>query len=253
MPALLLRCALAYIWLGVFFVPLNCHNADKTAREGILRLEEGKDVIALTLFEEALEADPENSLALYGKGQILIRQELTKHIGLPMLKKAVSGLPNADSRKKAYLFMVQASDAQEAIKILEEMIKNKMDDPNVYSQLAARQLELNNRRAAVKIYLKAIEKYPQKTHLKGELALLYASQMRAYRRASEYYQKALDEDATNTSYLMGLAKVRYTMGQRKAPLEIIQKMLEIETQAGKKNELSQVKNEILRSRWRPSF
>ena len=253
MPALFLRCALACLWLGVSFIPLNCHRADKAAREGLFKLEEGKDVIALTLFEDALEIDPENSLALYGKGQILIRQEVTKHIGLSMLRKAISGLPDMDSRKKAYLFMVKASDAEEGIKILEKMIKDKMDDSNVYSQLAARQLKLKNKRIAVKTYLEAIQKYPQKTHLKGELASLYASHMRAYRKALEYYQKALDEDGANTSYLMGLAKVRYTMGERKTPLEIIQRMLDIETQAAKKNELRQVENDILRSRWKPTF
>ncbi len=242
------------LFAAVFLVFLiGCNQADKMAKEGIFYLEQGKDVTALALFEDALEIDSENSIALYGKGQILIQQEVTRHIGKSMLKKAVLHLSDQKQEKNATLLIAKFSDTKDRIQILRRMIKRKMDDPDVYLQLANAHSKLQKKKEALTIYMEAIRKYPKDAYLKAELAHFYARSMRNYHKAFEYYKQSSEEQEDNIDCLIGLAKTSYLIGKKSQSIQIIQRILGKEITEDKANELREIKKDIARYRWDPTF
>ena len=237
----------------VFLFSIGCNQANQMAEEGILQLEQGKSVTALTLFEEALEIDSENSIALYGKGQILIQQEVTRHMGKSMLKKAVLRLSDRKQQKSAAFLLAQFSETKDGIEILYNMIKRKFNDPDVYLQLAAYQTKLKEKKKALATYLEAIDLYPQQARLKVKLAYFYAANMRNYRKAFEYYKQASDTQEDDIDCLIGFAKTSYLIGKTSESMTIIQKILGQKITKQKANELEIIKKEIKQHRWRPTF
>ncbi len=251
-------CLICVSLFSYFLVFSSCYRADKIAQEGLLKLEQKKYVTALTLFEDVLENVPEHAIALYGKGSILIQQEVTRHMGKLMLKKAISSLSLKELKKKSYLLLVEFSNVQESIQIFQDMLQKKLSDSYVYSKLASYQLKLNKKREALVTYLEGIQKYPEKNHLKGELAFFYASHMRNYRKALEYYQEAVsrekNEESKNIEYLMGLAKTNYIVGKKKDSIAIIQKILDKKKISKDKiKELRKIKKDITKYRWMVKF
>ena len=237
----------------VLFFSVGCNQANQMAKEGILQLEQGKNVTALTLFEKALEIDSENSIALYGKGQILIQQEVTRHMGKSMLKKAVLRLSDRKQQKSAAFLLAQFSKTKDGIEILYNMIKKKINDPDVYLQLAGYQTKLKDKKAALATYLEAIDRYPQQAHLKVKLAHFYATNMRNYRKAFEYYKQASSTREDDIDCLIGFAKTSYLIGKTSASMTIIQKILGKKITKKKANELNNIKKKIKQSQWRPTF
>jgi tetratricopeptide (TPR) repeat protein len=67
----------------------SCGRSRALAEEGLKRLDQRKYTSALELFDRALRSDPNEALALYGKGTLLAEEQITEQIALSMLNQSV--------------------------------------------------------------------------------------------------------------------------------------------------------------------
>ena len=242
-----------FIFSLSFLTLLQCSRADKIASEGILYLKKGKDVTALTLFEEALEIDSENSRALYGKGSILIREDVTKHIGKKMLIKSIPGLNENHEKADAYLLMTTVSESSEALQLLRTALRKGVDSVPIYKKLARYQIELKKLQDGIKTYEEAIQKYPNEPMLKAELSLIYASQMKDYKKAFEYLKDASEADTKNINYLFNLSKISFLLRRKEEAKSYIQNIIDQNKSPLVNQKYKKIYQDIQKKRWRPSF
>ncbi len=201
----LVRIPVSLIFLFAFGLFYSCKDSDQLAQEALHHLKSGKSITALALFDQILDEEPENPLALYGRGKILISNSLTINIGKRILKKALFLLDSEEEAKKdIYITLSHVLKAKESILFLEKAIqREKKLFPEIYQILAQRYLEKGESQKALDTYEKAIHLYPNHIQLVVEYAL-FLNQKGKYKKTDELLVKASDKNPEKLDYLSSL-------------------------------------------------
>ena len=213
-----------------------------------------KTLTALNLFDQALEIDKDNSLALFGKGKIFVKETLTLNIGREMLFKSIPGLKDKPLRKEAYLLLFKTSSGQESVKILQKAIMDQLVvDPELFQTLAEYQLEKDQIKEAVFTYESGIKKCPDDITLKKNLGVVFASRLKSYREAYLLFKNIVEKTPKDIESLYYLSKISYILKKRKEALEYLDRILQQKVSFSLKNSFEDAKKKIRNYRWRPSF
>lgn len=201
-----------------------CKNAQYYAELGIKDLEEGRaSITAWRHFEEALNKDPDNSLANYGMGTIQIREKYTFDRAYKMLEKSITGL------------------------------KDKKRKENAYSLVSKAYLALQKPKKAVEVLNKAFAEGVESPKLCNNLGYMLAHEFRDYKGALKHFLKSNELRPHQVDTMKALMKVSYKLKKKKDALkfaEILQKKYQEKT---KKQEIQQTIKEIKSQRWKVKF
>jgi tetratricopeptide (TPR) repeat protein len=214
-----------FFYLILFIVfSSGCHNANSLARQGLKNLEQGKKITALKYFEEALDANKKNPLALYGKGKIMIESSLTVSLGQKLIENS---LPRLDKEYKtdAILSLGKSYAAtnlyNKAIQILEASLSEGSQAPEIYMDLSFYYLQTLEKSQAKNILLKGIQVNPKSDRLYVSLSNLDLKHFHDIYAAIQSLEKACQIDKTNQETVKSIAILYYKTGNRIKSVEYL--------------------------------
>ena len=248
-------CFLRYL---PFFLLLSlisqCKDANNMARQGLEYLNDKKNIAALNLFDQALEIDEGNPLALFGKGKIFIREPLTLNIGKEMLTRSITGLEDKFLKKEAYLLLSEVSSKEESIQILEKAILDQSAvDADLFHALAKSQLKNDQIKKAISTYETGMKKYPKDHTIHKELGVVLASRLKNYREAYTIFKVITKKKPEDIESLYYLSKISYNLRKRKEALSYLDKILQQEVSLSLRSFFEDVQEKIKTYRWKPSL
>ncbi|MDH4261423.1 MAG: hypothetical protein OEV78_00090 [Spirochaetia bacterium] len=202
----------------------NCQNANKLAKLGLKNLEQGKKITALKYFEEALDSNKKNPLALYGKGKIMIESSLTLNLGQKLIE---SSLPKLDkeyvtdailSLGKSY---ASTNLYNKAMQILEKAISEGNHAPEIYMDLSFYYIQTLEKNQARNILLKGIQANPKSDRLYITLSSMDLKYFNDHYSAISSLEKAYQIDKTNQDTVKSIAVLYYKVGNAAKAVEYL--------------------------------
>lgn len=235
-----------------------CQNAQYYAELGIKDLEEGRaSITAWRHFEEALNKDPDNSLANYGMGTIQIREKYTFDRAYKMLEKSITGLKDKKRKENAYSLVSKAYLAlqkpKKAVEILNKAFAEGVESPKLCNNQAIFYINLGKNNKAEEVMLKCVDKFPADASSYYNLGYMLAHQFRDYKGALKYLLKSNELRPHQIDTIKALMKVSYKLKKKKDALkfaEILQKKYQ---EKAKRQEIQQTIKEIKSQRWKVKF
>lgn len=230
----------------------HCHNANSLAREGLKNLEQGKKITALKFFEEALDANKKNPLALYGKGKIMTESPLTMSLGQKMIESALPKLEpgyKADAVISLGKSYAVSNLYNKAIKILASAIAEGMHEPEIYLDLSFYYGQLLEHAKARSILLSGIQNNPKSAKLLVALAnfdLKYQKDIQGAIRSMEKAQQMQPEDK---DILKNVAWLYYRSGNNLKAIENLNTLKALQTDNGEKLTTEKWINQIQTGKW----
>ena len=248
-------CFSRYIpFLLIFSLISQCKDANNMARQGLEYLNDKKTIAALNLFDQALEIDEGNHLALFGKGKIFIREVLTLNIGKEMLTKSITGLEDKSLKKEAYILLSEVSPKEESIKILQKAILDQsVVDATLFHTLAKSQLKNDQIEEAISTYETGINKYPEDHTIYKKLGVVLASRLKNYQEAYTLFKVITKKSPSDIESLYYLSKISYNLKKRKEAISYLDKILQQEVPLSLKTFFKDVQEKIKTYSWKPSF
>lgn len=234
----------------------QCRNANSIAKEGFKNLEQGKKITALRFFEEALDVNKNNPLALYGKGKILIESNLTFNLGQKLIETA---LPKLDSEYKTDAVMTLAKSYartnlyDKAIKYLEESIKNGVHVPDMFIDLSFYYMQTLEKTKGRNILLKGLETYPKSISIYIALAQTDLKYYNNYTSAIQTLEKALAVDSTNQEVCKKIAILYYRIRKADKTMEYLKRLRDLQTDESQKAKVDAIILEAKSGKWQPSL
>lgn len=214
----------------------SCTQGNRLARRGLDELDQGNNVTALTLFEKSLEKNKKNSLALYGKGMVLLDSEFTRDIGLSMLSQSLEKLPEKAYRTQAYEKLIEINIRRnhkpQVKELLEQAKQENISSP--YLVITASRYEKAS--VAQNLIEQELVKFPDNILLLRELILTLGVQ-RKYEEALEKIPKL----PSGNEQLFLKVQLTYLKGDQKKAAEVYQKISQHDPA---------VLQQIERGRWR---
>jgi lipopolysaccharide biosynthesis regulator YciM len=229
------KCKYVFIWLGVSLAVSalpGCHNSNSLARQGLKNLEQGKKITALKFFEEALDANKKNPLALYGKGKIMTESTLTMSLGQKLIESA---LPKLDSEYKtdAILSLGKSYAAtnlySRAIKVMENSLAEGTHDPEIYIDLSFYNLQILEKNQARNVLLKGLQANPKSVRLYITLSNLDLKYFHDNYSALQSLEKAWQIEKNNQDVVKSIAVLYYKTGDVVKTVEFLKILKDLQT------------------------
>ena len=245
------------IFVYIIFIFLfleNCKQSNKFALEGIKELEHGRNITALTFFDRVLKNDPDNVIALYGKGKILITKALTLNIGIEMLKTALKS-EDLDIKYKQDICIVLSSvlDNKEIITLLSKIIKEQViSNPEIYIILAKSYINIQNYLEADTVYNKGLVIFKNNNSLtKSYISFLISRQK--YNIAKDHLLTLINLYPNDTDNLENLIAVFYVLRDKEGALNYLDRLVKMSIAEEKKIAYTPIKNQIIKNTWQFKF
>lgn len=206
---------------------LSC-RARALAEEGIMRMEQGKETSALELFDRALRSNPEEPLALYGKGMLLSEEQITREIALAMLRQATqnSKLPEK-YRVLGYLRLAEIfaerklrDDAMQSLANLTEA--QRLINGKIARRQAEIYLKLNEKDRAREVLTAYLEGHSDDVETEYALLKLYAVTLKDLKSANKLCRKADWQKNLNDKYLLNCARISAALNDYTAALALVE-------------------------------
>ena len=231
----MIKKTIAVFFLTAFF--FSCHNANSLAKQGLKNLEQGKKITALKFFEQALDANKKNPIALYGKGKIMMESNLTISLGQRMVESA---LPNLDKKYKtdAILSLGRSYAAtnvyDQAIKVLAGSIETGNHAPEIYIDLSFYYLQILEKNQARNILVKGLSANPKSTALLSAMANLDIKYFHNYYAAIKSLENAIQIDKTDITNVRKIAELFYKTGRTDKSVEYLKILKDMQTDNNEK-------------------
>ena len=250
---------LLYLFYTFCFLFLSfCRTADNFAQQGLKSLDNKNEIQALVYFNEALERDSDNPLALYGKGRIFIKNYYGKEKGKRMLQRAVLQL----KLKKEYhsyfedanIILAQHMDSpKEAISTLETALDENIITKKLCLELNSYYQQVKNWRKALLLLVDvALKNHPHDTDIQIEIARIRII-LRRYKQARKELinQSEIQPNRDKKqNYYFPLAVLSYLNKDRKAAMKYIKTLFDLTTDEAKKNQLIGIIRDIRKRKWK---
>jgi len=226
----------AFVLLAIIALA-DCHNSNSLAIQGLKFLDQGKKITALKYFEEALDANKKNPLALYGKGKIMIESSLTMSLGQKLIE---SSLPKLDKKYKtdAVLSLGKSYAATNlygrAIKVLEESLAEGNQDVDLYLDLSFYHLQNLEKNPARNILVKGLAANPKSMRLYLAQANLDQKYFHDNYGAIQTLEKAFQMDKTSKEAAKSLAVLYYKIGNPPKAVDYLKILKDLQTDNAEK-------------------
>ncbi|GEM_PF-2838285 len=207
-----------YTVAGILILVYSCSDGSRLAREGREQQQKGHNVVALNLYEKSLEQNPSNPIALLGKGSILVRENVTRQMGISMIEKALPKIKDPGMKAEAYVALLNDSisrgDNGRADKLSQTIDKQKIYSPKIFSLLARSAKNPGN------VYETALLNYPESRELRLEYASWLGSR-KNYVEALQQLQSSMLTGQREAALLS--ARIYYLQGNREKAIELYPK------------------------------
>lgn len=206
---------------------IGCGRSRTLAEEGLKRLEQGKQTSALELFDRALRSDPNEALALYGKGTLLAEEQITEQIALAMLSQAVQQTSLADRyRVKAFLRIAeihaQRGQKDEALQNLAKISgTQKLADGFHARRVATIYLKMKEKDRAREALTAYMETNAHDEETDFFLTRLYALELKDLKNAAKRCSQNDWQKSQLPRYLLTCTKITASQGAYPAALTLI--------------------------------
>lgn len=200
---------------------------------GFSHLRLGEYEKAIAVFEEAKKLAPEDSMvAGFLIQSILLAKRYTQAIDLA---KAARAAYPAETLKFAQLESQALRDSgkvDEGLAVLQDMLKQKSEDPQAHLALAQAYVDVKRGPQAVRVLQDAQSKFPSNPRPAFELGAVFERQ-RKYADAEAAFREALQRDPEHAPSLNYLGYMLAVRGERlNESVEYIKKALELEPENG---------------------
>lgn len=213
-----------FIYLASFIFIVNCQSSNSLAKEGLKYLEQGKKITALKFFEDALNANKKNPIALYGKGKIMTESNLTMGLGQKLIESAIPRL-EAPYKIDAVISLGKSYAAtnlyNRAIKVLNTSISEGSQSPEIYMDLSFYYLQTLETNQARNSLLKGLAVFPKSVPLYLSLASLDAKYYNNNYASIQSLEKALQIENNNPDILKKIAISYYKLGNIPKTVEFL--------------------------------
>ncbi|AFM14310.1 hypothetical protein Turpa_3676 [Turneriella parva DSM 21527] len=206
---------------------VSCGRSRALAEEGLRRLEQGKQTSALELFDRALRSDPNEALALYGKGTLLAEEQITEQIALAMLNQAVQQTGLADRyRIRAFLRIAeihaQRGQKDDALQNLSKISgTQKLADGVHARRVAAIYLKMKEKDRAREALTAYMETNAHDEETDFYLTRLYALELKDLKNAAKRCAQPDWQKSQLPRYLLACTKITASQGAYPAALNLI--------------------------------
>jgi len=213
--------------LFLILIVSSCGRSRALAEEGLKRLDQRKYTSALELFDRALRSNPNEALALYGKGTLLAEEQITEQIALAMLNQAVQQAGLADRYLiRAYLRIAeihaQRGQKDEAMQNLSKISgTQKLADGGHARRVAAIYLKLKEKDRAREALTAYIETHAQDEETDFYLTRLYALDLKDLKSAAKRCGQIDWQKSQLPRYLLTCTKITASQGAYPAALVLI--------------------------------
>ncbi|MDH4200263.1 MAG: tetratricopeptide repeat protein [Spirochaetia bacterium] len=227
--------------LGIFLI-FSCNNANSLAKEGLKNLDQGKKITALKYFEEALDSNKKNPIALYGKGKIMTESTLTLSLGQKLLENSIPKL--GDEYKVDAILTLARSYARtnlydKAIKLLEESTSAEPAFPDLYIDLSFYYIQTLEKTKARNILAKGLEANPKAVSLYLELANVDIKHFGNHTSALSSLEKAYKLENENQEIINKMALENYILGNIKGTVEYLEKLKSLQSDSAEKSKIDE--------------
>lgn len=186
----------------------------------------GKPLKAIALLERSINLNPQDPMAYFVLGSVLIGQD--NENAIKILKKALELNPDLKKARHnlaaAYILTGKFRDAE---KLLAELVANNPTDDFAITNLGVARLSLGNLNSAEELFTKAIQLNPaQPQALKGLGDVKMAK--KKYAEAIEAYKKFLDLAPNEATIWFLLGEAQEGMTDYSSAIQSYRKALELE-------------------------
>jgi tetratricopeptide (TPR) repeat protein len=231
---------------------LNCRNSNFYAKEGIKNLHDGKKITALKFFEEALDSNKKNPLALYGKGKIMLESSLTMTLGQKLVENSLEKL-DAEYLSDAYISLAKSFAMtnlyDKAIEILEKGLEKNSSSPDIYRDLAFYYSQTLNYNKAKSVLSKGVEMFPEDADLSLELSNLYIKQFGNWNLGIEIIENSKKKNNNNRELLVKLASLYYRIGNKKLAIENLILLRNLQANENEKKQIDEWIQQAQAGKW----
>ncbi|RME90614.1 MAG: hypothetical protein D6767_06575 [Candidatus Hydrogenedentota bacterium] len=235
----------------------SCKNANKIANEGIEYLNAGNYIAALNAFDEALEIDKENVLALYGRARIYAKNSETREMAKRDLEKALPHLKSPEDELQARIVLAniyyQYNQWKKAISVLEDAYQKGRREKRLLLHLSQYYAENRQISKAKEVYEKALQQYASDEDILYSYGLFLAKYLHQYKKATDYLvqslEKAKEKGVFRYDTVLNLVKLAYLQRQYNQAFALLQE-LEKNIPDQEKGKIAELKKKIQTRTWR---
>jgi len=216
------------LFIFFFFIGgMNCKNSDKLAIQGLDFLQEGKKISALRYFDEALDINPNNPYALYGKGKILLESTITFSLGQSMIERSLDHL-NPKYKVDAYRSLASSyafsNLYKKAINTLKQANEKGFQSIEIISDIVQYYISVKDYQTARTILNENLSKYSKENKIYIDLALLEANQFQNLEKAKSILEKSAEINVPTPELYKKLAIICYRLKLRNEAIDYLKKM-----------------------------
>lgn len=240
---------------AIFILTLSCGSSTSHSLLGIKFLEEEKEVSALLNFNEVLAEHPNDSLALYGKGTLLIENQMTSFIGFSLLEKSLEGLSEKKYRKGALLLILEYNIQKKMFEqvdiIFDKITDEGFIDLSVYQVLMDSYIQQKNYKKTIQLLENGLKIYKIDV-LEENIAYIYLKYLKNYKKSYQVYT-ILYEKTLNPKYLYFLINISYLRKHYKTSLMHLKNLKEKHFSWFEKENISLLEKSIKLKKYIPRF
>ena len=201
----------------------NPNSARPTVGIARCKLAQNRYEEALMLLDKAISRNPYYVHAFSLKGEILFNQDKLKE-GLEYFTKSIELSPlNPVRYERTIDIMLKLQKYEEAINILNIAVKNELDFPPIYHDLAKLHYIQKNYKLAIKYVREALIYEPNNTTYLNLLAISH-KESGDLEESLKIYNKALKIDPDNNTSLYNKATLLQYMGKTDEAIKILERI-----------------------------
>ena len=171
---------------------------------------------AKEFYNQVLDIEPWNHDAL------MIYEKLDQQTKQPIGKQA-GEIAYAQSQR-----LVQAGKINEAIEVLETLIKENPDYAAAYNDLGVLYYQTDDKEKTLHYYEEAVRLEPNQLNFRKNLADFYFIELGRVQDALEIYSQLLNEDPTDIETLMATGYICKSLGRNEDAIVFFERVLDIE-------------------------
>ena len=240
------------LYLVICFAFIKCNNANSLAKEGLKHLDQGKKITALKYFEEALDSNKKNPIALYGKGKIMTESSLTMNLGQKLLENSI---PKLDPEYKSDAILTLARSYartnlyDRAIKLIEENISAPSASPDLYIDLSFYYIQTLEKNKGRNILEKGLEANPKSMSLYLALANVDLKYFNNSTSALATLEKAYNIEHDNQDVIRKIARISYNLGNTGKTVEYLERLKVLQSDSSEKAKIDSWIAEAKAGKW----
>ncbi len=195
--------------------------------EGLQHLREGRSGEALTAFNNVLEKDPDNSVALLHAGKLLVAQN-SAETAIEHLQRAVAADPNnAEVRYVLGIAFSRAARLDEALGALQQSLSLNENYTEALNALGAIHFSSGELGESAKCFMRIIEIDPRNAQALGHLGNI-SFESGEFEKAAAYYEAAIDLDGNRPSLYFDLGTAHEILGNDSKAEEAFRRAVELD-------------------------